>query len=94
MIGGMSGVEHNVLPFTTVMGERAKLSGLNLIGLKRGKIDRDSINAVRKFYKDLFQNDNFNKNLDSALEELGQDPLIEEMNQFIRKKGKRGICKP
>ena len=76
MIGGMSGVEHNVLPFTTVMGERAKLSGLNLIGLKRGKIDRDSINAVRKFYKDLFQNDNFNKNLDSALEELGQDPLI------------------
>ena len=62
MIGGMSGVEHNVLPFTTVMGERAKLSGLNLIGLKRGKIDRDSINAVRKFHKDLFQNDNFNKN--------------------------------
>jgi UDP-N-acetylglucosamine acyltransferase len=94
MIGGMSGVENNVLPFTTVMGERAKLSGLNLIGLKRGNVNRDSINSVRKFYKDLFQNDNFNDNLELALKELSQDPLIDEMNQFIKAKGKRGICKP
>jgi UDP-N-acetylglucosamine acyltransferase len=76
------------------MGERAKLSGLNLIGLKRGNVNRDSINSVRKFYKDLFQNDNFNDNLELALKELSQDPLIDEMNQFIKAKGKRGICKP
>ncbi|MDA7705478.1 acyl-ACP--UDP-N-acetylglucosamine O-acyltransferase [Rickettsiales bacterium] len=94
MIGGMSGVENNVLPFTTVMGERAKLAGLNLIGLKRGQINRNSINAVRKFYKDLFQNDDFNNNLAQSLKELSSDPLIDEMNQFIEQKGKRGICKP
>jgi UDP-N-acetylglucosamine acyltransferase len=94
MIGGMSGVENNVLPFTTVMGERARLSGLNLIGLKRGDINRNSINLVRKFYKDLFQNDNFNENLDLALQETSHDPLIQEMEQFIQEKGKRGICKP
>ena len=94
MIGGMSGVENNVLPFTTVMGERAKLSGLNLIGLKRGNIDRNSINSVRKFYKDLFKNDNFNENLDLALQEANQDLLIQEMEKFIQEKGKRGICKP
>lgn len=94
MIGGMSGVENNVLPFTTVMGERAKLSGLNLVGLKRGKIDRDSINAVRKFYKDLFRDDNFNENLENLPDAEKSQTLIAEMLSFIANKGKRGICKP
>ncbi|MFT5795339.1 MAG: UDP-N-acetylglucosamine acyltransferase [Ulvibacter sp.] len=94
MIGGMSGVENNVLPFTTVVGERAKLAGLNLIGLKRGKIEKSSINSVRKFYKSLFQDKNFNDNLNSALNDSNQDPLVEEMNLFIQTKGKRGLCKP
>lgn len=94
MIGGMSGVENNVLPFTTVMGERAKLSGLNLVGLKRGKIDRDSINAVRKFYKDLFRDDNFNENLENLPDAEKSQTLISEMLSFIANKGKRGICKP
>ena len=35
MIGGMSGVTADVVPFATVMGNRAKLSGLNILGLKR-----------------------------------------------------------
>tara|TARA_Y100000389_G_scaffold140377_1_gene138181 strand:- start:9109 stop:9891 length:783 start_codon:yes stop_codon:yes gene_type:complete len=94
MIGGMSGVENNVLPFTTVMGERAKLAGLNLIGLKRGKIDRESINAIRKFYKDLFSDDNFNDNLENLSDAQKSQSLISEMLSFISNKGKRGICKP
>ena len=94
MIGGMSGVENNVLPFTTVMGERAKLAGLNLIGLKRGKIDRESINAIRKFYKDLFSDDNFNDNLGNLSDAEKSQSLISEMLSFISNKGKRGICKP
>ena len=40
MIGGMSGVTADVVPFTTVMGNRAKLSGLNLVGLKRSNYEK------------------------------------------------------
>ena len=41
MIGGMSGVTADVTPFSTVMGNRAKLSGLNLVGLKRSGYKKD-----------------------------------------------------
>ena len=35
MVGGMSGVEADVIPFGSVLGNRARLAGLNLVGLKR-----------------------------------------------------------
>ncbi len=47
MIGGMSGVEQDVIPYGSVMGDRAHLSGLNIIGLKRHGISRDDIHALR-----------------------------------------------
>ena len=40
MIGGMSGVTADVIPFSTVMGNRAKLSGINILGLKRRNIKK------------------------------------------------------
>ena len=54
MIGGMSGVTADVIPFTTVMGNRAKLSGLNLVGLKRSNYEKKEINELRKLFKYLF----------------------------------------
>ena len=40
MIGGMSGVTADVIPFGTVVGNRAKLSGLNVLGLKRRNVQK------------------------------------------------------
>lgn len=51
MIGGMSGVESDVIPYGTVMGERASLAGLNLIGMKRNNLPREEIHALRNFFK-------------------------------------------
>ena len=56
MIGGLSGVEKDVIPYGSVMGERAELSGLNIIGMKRRGLDRASIHALRNAYKQLFEN--------------------------------------
>lgn len=53
-IGGMSGVEKDVIPYGTVKGERASLDGLNLVGLKRGNIERARIHALRHVFKELF----------------------------------------
>ena len=50
MIGGMSGVTADVVPYSTVMGNRAILSGLNIIGLKRREISKNEIAELRKSF--------------------------------------------
>ena len=52
MVGGMSGVENDVIPYGSVVGNRAQLAGLNVIGLKRrgfsrGEIAKNSESLVR-----------------------------------------------
>ena len=71
MIGGMSGVTADVIPFTTVMGNRAKLSGLNLVGLKRSNYKKQEINQLRKVFKFLFYSKN--QTLDSRTEKIRKE---------------------
>ena len=54
MIGGMSGVEHDVIPYGLVMGDRARLSGVNIVGLKRHGYSRAEIQALQQVYKAIF----------------------------------------
>ena len=65
MIGALSMITNDIIPFTTVVGERPRLSGLNLIGLKRRGVSSKTINSIRKFYNELF---NSNKNLKTQAE--------------------------
>lgn len=96
MIGGMSGVEHDVIPFGSVMGERANLAGLNLVGLKRRGFDRDTIHALRAAYRQLF--DASAGTLDARAEAVsntyGNVPVIAEVVAFVRTESKRQICVP
>jgi UDP-N-acetylglucosamine acyltransferase len=54
MIGGVTGVEGDVIPFGLVMGDRARLQGLNQVGLRRRGFSREDIHALRNFYQALF----------------------------------------
>ena len=54
MVGGLSGVENDVIPYGSVTGNRARLQGLNIIGLKRRGISRDDIHTLRNAYRLLF----------------------------------------
>ena len=54
MIGGMSGVTADVVPFATVLGNRAKLSGINILGLKRRLINKSEVSQLRKVFKYIF----------------------------------------
>ena len=54
MIGGMSGVTADVIPFSTVMGNRAKLSGINILGLKKENKKKKEISEFRKIFKYIF----------------------------------------
>src|SRR3546814_3044427 len=53
MIGGLSGVENDIIPYGSVMGDRARLSGLNIIGLKRRGFSKDDIYNLRNAYRML-----------------------------------------
>ncbi len=93
MIGGFSGVAQDVIPFMIASGERAKLYGPNVIGLKRQGFSDETINILKKTYKILFREKN---TLARAIEKLQQElPAIKEIQHIIDFIGKseRGICR-
>ncbi len=94
MIGGMSGVEQDVVPFSLIVGERAKLTGLNLIGLERRGFDKDHIKALRKAYKDIFvaEEQTLSERLDKASNDFADIDLVKEIVDFARVKSKVGLC--
>ena len=56
MIGGMSGIDKNVLPFSLVIGNRAKLRGLNLVGIRRDNFSKGEIERIKEVHKYIFSN--------------------------------------
>ena len=53
MIGGMSGIDKNVLPFSLVVGNRAILRGLNLVGIRRNKFSKEEISRINEIHNDF-----------------------------------------
>lgn len=94
-IGGLAAVEGDVIPFGMVLGNRAYLSGLNVIGMKRAGFNREAIRNVRKAYRVLFSDDlTFKENLDEVASEYPEDPLVQDLLGFIRAGGDRALCFP
>lgn len=93
MIGGFSGVGQDVPPFTMASGPRAKLYGLNLVGLKRRGFSDETINILKKAYKILFRDKlQLKEAIEKVKKELPQIPEIIHLLEFIEK-NKRGICR-
>ncbi len=61
MIGGMSGIDKNVLPFSLAIGNRAKLRGLNLVGIRRSNFDKSEITRINHIHKQYFDGIDLNK---------------------------------
>jgi UDP-N-acetylglucosamine acyltransferase len=95
MIGGMSGVENDVIPYGSVMGDRARLSGLNIVGLKRRGFSREEIHSLRNAYRLLFAQEGTMQERLSDVAELFHDtsPVI-DIIEFIRADSSRAICQP
>ena len=93
MIGGMSGVESNIIPYGLYLGIRSNLRGLNLIGLKRKKIDNKAINKIKNSYNKIFNKQNpIMKNIEKLSEEEKSIIEVKEIIEFITHNIKRGIC--
>ena len=94
MIGGMTGVLKDVIPFGLSIGNRNHLQGLNLIGLRRKNYENKKIIGLDKAYKAIFSSKNLHENLSKINGEFKDNELVNEVVNFIAKDKKRPICVP
>jgi UDP-N-acetylglucosamine acyltransferase len=95
MIGGMSGVERDVIPYGQVMGDRARLCGLNIIGMQRRGFSREDIQGLRNAYQFLFASDGtLSDRVNETAERFGGFGPVDDVIEFIRADSSRAICQP
>jgi len=94
MIGGMTGVLKDVIPFGLSVGNRNHLQGINLIGLRRKNYENKKIMNLDKAYKAIFSSKNLHENLININKDFKGNELVEEVINFISKDKKRPICSP
>ena len=94
MIGGMTGVLKDVIPFGLSFGNRNYLKGINLIGLRRKKYENKKILELDTAYKKIFSSKKLHENLAKINGEFKENDLVKEVIDFIAKDKKRPICTP
>ena len=91
----MSGVENDVIPFGSVLGNRAHLGGLNLVGLKRRGFSRETIHNLRHAYQMLFEEDaTLSERVEKVANAFSDDENVMKIVEFIRKDSKKALCTP
>ena len=95
MIGGMTGVDADVIPYGNVFGERGSLQGLNLIGLKRRGFEREEISALRAAFKKIFDGEGSHaEKIAAAKTEFAASKGVADVIEFLEADTSRAICKP
>ena len=94
MVGGMTGVLSDVIPFGLSLGNRNSLVGLNLIGLRRAKISNENIKIIQEAYNILFKSENFRSNIDNLNSEIKNNQFVNKIINFICADKKRPISIP
>jgi len=79
MIGGMSGIDKNVIPFSLAIGNRAKLRGLNLVGIRRNNFNKLEINRIKNIHDQYINGINLKEN-DKV------DSIYLEYNKIVNQK--------
>ena len=94
MIGGMTGVSRDVIPYGLSTGNRNYLNGINLVGLRRGKVSNKDILGLTDAYKEIFKTEVLSENLSNLNGKYTDNPLVTDVLDFINKDKKRPICTP
>jgi UDP-N-acetylglucosamine acyltransferase len=99
IIGGMSGVDRDVIPYGAVKGERAHLYDINIIGLRRSGIARHEINVLKQAYDMIFfGNDTLAQNLKNAEESIKGSEIVDRLIEFMKREREtetdRAFCFP
>jgi len=94
-IGAQSMIDGDVIPYGMAVGNRARLAGLNLVGLKRRGFDRESIHTLRAAYRMVFSNEGtLRERVDDAAQLFKDEPLVQDVVSFIASASDRPLCLP
>lgn len=95
VIGGMAGVENDVIPFGRVKGERGSLAGLNLIRMERLGMDKSQIKTLQRAFNLMFgEEGTMDQRIDSVAEDFGDNEYVRQIVEFARSKDKFTLCQP
>jgi UDP-N-acetylglucosamine acyltransferase len=94
-VGGLAGVENDIIPFGMALGNRAALAGLNFVGLKRRGFSREAIKDLHRLYRQLFAAEGtLRERVESLAVEFAGQPEAMQILDFLREGGDRAICTP
>ena len=94
-VGGLAGVENDIIPFGIALGNRASLAGLNFVGLKRRGFSHEAIHALRRAYKMLFaRTGTLTERVEDVAVAFPDEEAVQQMVAFLRAGGDRAICVP
>nr|WP_328765938.1 hypothetical protein [Devosia aurantiaca] len=94
-IGAQSMVDGDVIPYGMAIGNRAHLTGLNLVGLKRRGFERESIHRLRAAYRQIFASEGtLRERVEDAAELFKDDFLVQDVVRFIAEASDRPILLP
>lgn len=94
-IGAQSMIDADVIPYGMAIGNRAKLAGLNLVGLKRRGFDREAIHSLRTAYRMIFSSEGtLRERVEDAAEIFKNEPLVQDVVKFVTSASDRAICMP
>ncbi len=95
VVGGVAGVERDVIPFGSVLGNRARLVGLNWVGLRRSGLAPTAIQDLRRALRILFPRVGtsvpFSERLAAVRTDFADDPRVAEIVAFIDADSRRGL---
>ena len=95
MIGGMSGVENDVIPYGLVMGDRARLAGLNLVGMERRGFAREDVRSLRSAYRTLFAPEGtLAERTEEVARSFANNHIVTRLLEFMRSESRRSLCLP
>ena len=94
MIGGMTGISRDVIPYGVSYGNRNYLNGINLIGLRRRNVPNKDIITLTEAYKEIFKTEQLHDNLKNLNGKFKENNYVKEIVNFINKDKKRPICTP
>lgn len=92
-IGGLTGIPQDIPPFMIAAGSRARLFGINQIGLSRGGFSKETVAGLKKAYRIIWkENRRFSQGIAQVKTELQPFPELEELLGFLEH-SKRGIAR-
>jgi len=94
-IGAHSMVDSDVIPYGMAVGNRVRLAGLNLVGLKRRKFDREAIHTLRAAYRMIFASEGtLSERVEDAARLFPDERLVQDVVAFVSAGVDRPICLP